>query len=252
MAVINLENITIGYESRILLENINLTFGQGELTALIGRNGTGKSTLMRTITGLSKPLKGNIYIDKQTTQNISSKKIASLISLVSTEEIKIGNLTVYDLVGIGRAPYTNWIGKLSAKDKNMVDNALSLVGMKEFRNKNIDSLSDGERQRVMIARAIAQDTPVILLDEPTAFLDLPNKYEIMLLLKSLAHDCNKTIIVSTHDLTIALELCNRILIINDKNMISGKPMELVDNGNIQSIFKGTSLYYDPVKGVSKK
>lgn len=249
MYKISLRDITIGYSPRILLKDINTAFAEGEFTAMIGQNGTGKSTLLRTMAGLMKPLGGEVLIKGEPLRGKSNKEIAALVSFVSTEEVRIGSLRVYDVVGMGRAPYTNWIGSLSAEDKKEVDDALNLVGMSEFAGKSIDSLSDGERQRVMIARSLAQDTPIILLDEPTAFLDVPNKYEISMLLKSLARTHRKTIIVSTHDLNIALEMCDKIMLIDSASVTQGTPSEIINNHDIQRIFRGTGLYYDAIKGI---
>ena len=252
MTAIELRDISIGYGSRVLLGKANLSFGQGEFCAVIGRNGTGKSTLLRTMAGLARPLAGEVLIEGEPLKGMTHTEVASRISFVSTEEVRVGNLRVYDVVGMGRAPYTNWIGTLSAQDRAVVGNALALVGMEDFAGKSIETLSDGERQRVMIARSLAQDTPVILLDEPTAFLDLPNRYEISLLLKSLAADHGKGVIVSTHDLNIVLDLCDRIVLLDEGGALCGTPAEMVDSGLIQNIFRGTSLYYDRGKGVVKK
>lgn len=241
---IELRDITLGYGDRILFENVNIGFGWGEFTGLIGRNGTGKSTLLRTIAALAKPLSGEIIVDGERLSGLSAKEIAGLISFVSTEEIRISNLKAADVVALGRAPYTNWMGTLSAEDREMVGEALELVGMTRFMNKPMDTLSDGERQRVMIARALAQDTPIILLDEPTAYLDLPNKYEICLLLRKLAHLKKKSIIFSTHDLNIAIELCDTLAIIEGGEFLYGTAGKLISNNEIQRIFEGTQLCFD--------
>jgi iron complex transport system ATP-binding protein len=243
---IELHGLTLGYENRVLFENAEIGFGWGEFTALVGRNGAGKSTLLRTIAGLSKPLGGTIVVDGHELSSLNSKEIACLISFVSTEEVKVANLKVADVVGLGRAPYTNWIGSLTAADREKVEESLELVGMREFLHKQIDTHSDGERQRVMIARALAQDTPIILLDEPTAYLDLPNRYEICLLLRRLAHTQGKSILFSTHDLSIALELCDTLAIINDGIFYYGTAEQLIEAGSIRRIFAGTSLTFDPV------
>ena len=173
---IRLQGLALGYPGRTLFENVDLSFGRGELTALIGRNGTGKSTLLRTIMGLLRPLRGSILIGQKSVHELPQRMIAAQISFVSTDDVRMGHLKVYDVVGLGRAPYTNWIGRLTDADRAAVEESLRLVGMETFGDKGIDTLSDGERQRVMIARSLAQDTPMILLDEPTAFLDLPNKH----------------------------------------------------------------------------
>lgn len=245
---IELRGLTIGYQDRVLLRDSNAGFGWGEFTALIGRNGTGKSTLLRTIAGLAKPLSGGVYMDGKPVGKMLPAEIAAAISFVSTDEVRITNLRVADVVGLGRAPYTNWIGQLTDADRLKVEESLSLVGMTHFAQKSMDRLSDGERQRVMIARALAQDTPVILLDEPTAFLDLPNKYEICLLLRTLAHDQGKCIISSTHDLSIALELCDTIAMIDDCAIRYGTTGQLVADGAIDRLFEGTPLTFNVGEG----
>lgn len=241
---IELKDLSLGYGERVLFEGANIGFGWGEFTALIGRNGTGKSTLLRTIASLLKPLNGGILINGVNLNKLSPIKIAEMISFVSTDEVKVSNLKVADVVGLGRAPYTNWIGRLTNEDRAKVNEALNLVGMSRFAAKGIDTLSDGERQRVMIARALAQDTPIILLDEPTAFLDLPNKYEICLLLRQLAHKQGKCIIFSTHDLSIAMELCDTLAMIENGTFHYGTAQSLIDNNEIQQLFNNTSLYFD--------
>lgn len=241
---IELHDLTLGYGERTLFEKANIGFGWGEFTALIGRNGTGKSTLLRTIAALVKPLAGEIIVDGRPLTEMTPREIASRISFVSTEEVRTANLRVADVVGLGRAPYTNWIGTLSTADREAVSRALTLVGMEAFAAKTMDTLSDGERQRVMIARALAQDTPIILLDEPTAFLDLPNKYEICLLLRRLAHKQGKSIIFSTHDLGIALEMCDTIAMIDSGRFVYGTAAKLVEDGDIQRLFDGTSVSFD--------
>ncbi len=241
---IELHDLKLGYRGRTLFEHANIGFGWGEFTGLIGRNGTGKSTLLRTIAGLSKPLHGEITIDGKPLSGLSPRRVAEVISFVSTEEVRISNLRVADVVGLGRAPYTNWIGRLTDDDRAHVERSLSLVGMSAFAEKGMDTLSDGERQRVMIARALAQDTPIILLDEPTAFLDLPNRYEICLLLRELAHKQGKTIIFSTHDLSIALELCDTLAVIEGGTFHYGTASRLVETSAIQRLFEHTSVRFD--------
>lgn len=241
---VQLHGLTLGYGDRILFENADIGFGWGEFTALIGRNGTGKSTLLRTIAALAKPIKGCITVNGRRLDSLSRRDIAALIGFVSTDEVRVENLKVSDVVSLGRAPYTNWVGALTAEDKDKVNYALALVGMREFTSKGIDTLSDGERQRVMIARALAQDTPIILLDEPTAFLDLPNKYDIGLLLRRLAHEEGKCIIFSTHDLNIALELCDTIAMIDSGRFYHGTTDMLVESGVLGRLFENTALEFD--------
>lgn len=241
---VELRGLTLGYGQRVLFADADLGFGWGEFTALIGRNGTGKSTLLRTIASLAKPLSGEIVIEGRPLEDMTTREIASRISFVSTDEVRITNLKAADVVALGRAPYTNWIGSLNAEDRDKVSESLALVGMKALAFKAMDTLSDGERQRVMIARALAQDTPIILLDEPTAFLDLPNRYEICLLLRELAHKQKKTIIFSTHDLSVALELCDTLAVIENGQFHYGTADTLIKNGDIQRLFDDTSVQFD--------
>lgn len=247
---VSLHGLTLGYPGRELFSDADVGFGQGEFTALIGRNGTGKSTLLRTIAGLLKPLAGYVEVDGRGLDSLGNKERASLISFVSTEDIRVAGLKVYDVVGLGRAPYTNWIGMLSDLDHREVRKALHLVGMADFAGHSVDTLSDGERQRVMIARSLAQNTPIILLDEPTAFLDLPNKYDISLLLRSLAHEHGKTVIFSTHDMNIALELCDMVVMINGGRFTYGTTEQIISRGDLDRLFEGTSVVFDLQKGVT--
>ena len=245
---IELHDVTLGYGERVLMADANVGFGWGELTALVGRNGTGKSTLLRTIAALARPQKGYITIGGKDSAELSMREVASRIAFVSTEDVRVQNLHVWDVVSLGRAPYTNWVGRLTEEDKTKVRESLRLVGMEAFAEASMDSLSDGERQRVMIARALAQDTPIILLDEPTAFLDLPNKYEICLLLKKLAHKEGKCILFSTHDLSIAIELCDTIAVIEGGKFHYGTAEMLIEEGVMQRIFNSAQIEFDRERG----
>lgn len=211
--MIELRDFSIGYGSRQLLAGVSTRFPGGCLTALIGRNGSGKSTLLRTIAGLNPRYQGDILIDGQNLRSLSAPQLARRVAFVNTERTRIPNLRCRDVVAIGRAPYTNWIGRMQETDREAVESALEAVGMADYAGRTMDTMSDGECQRVMIARALAQDTPTILLDEPTSFLDIPNRYELVNLLLSLAHDRGKCILFSTHELPLALELCDSIALI---------------------------------------
>ena len=202
--MIELKELTLGYGQRTLLEMVNARMTGGQLIALLGRNGAGKSTLLRAMMGLEKPQSGEIILQGKKITSLKPEKLARNISFVTTDKVRIANLRCKDVVSMGRAPYTNWIGQLRPEDEMRVDTAIQLVGMSAYAEKTMDKMSDGECQRIMIARALAQDTPVILLDEPTAFLDLPNRYELCLLLKRLAQEEDKCILFSTHDLDIEL------------------------------------------------
>ncbi|MDE6331270.1 MAG: ABC transporter ATP-binding protein [Muribaculaceae bacterium] len=224
--LIEVKGLTLAYGKRELVHDACAEFRAGHLIALIGRNGSGKSTLLRAMAGLKNDYKGRIEVSGNNLHRIHAAGLSRLIAFVGTGRARVERFTCYDLVALGRAPYTNWIGSLGDSDRAAVEAALEAVGMTAYAGRMLDSLSDGECQRVMIARALAQDTPVILLDEPTSFLDLPNRYELVSLLASLAHERKKCIIYSTHELDIALEHSDRIGLINPPELITGTPDEL--------------------------
>ena len=207
--MIRLDNISLSYGSRTILRDVSLHLGKGELCALVGRNGAGKSTLLRALTS-----NNNTLIDGTPLGKLSPEKMAQMVAIVTTERIRIENLLVEDLVAMGRAPYTNWVGHLQDIDRQVVSEAIEMVGLADFAKRETSSLSDGEMQRAMIARAIAQQTPVILLDEPTAFLDIPTRFEVCRLLADLAHKEGKCILFSTHDLDSAMPVCDSMAIID--------------------------------------
>ena len=250
---IELKNLSIGYEQsggiRLeILKGIDFSASPGEMVALIGRNGIGKSTLLRTIVGFQKYFSGNIKLNGQELSAINTRKIARIISFVSTESIRVANMTVFDLVAFGRFPYTNWIGRLTDDDKQKVSMAIHKVGLGGFENRYVIQLSDGERQRAMIARSLAQDTPVIILDEPTAFLDVSNKYEIFHLLQALAKEKGKTVIISTHDLNIALREVDKLWIVTETENYQGAPEDTVLNGWPEKLFKNENIGFDLQEG----
>ncbi len=227
--MIRLEDINVGYGSRTLLEGASATFERGTLTALLGRNGAGKSTLLRAVAALGKVESGVIRLCGDDIRTLDAEQIARRISFVTTDKVRIPNLTCEDVVALGRAPYTNWIGRMQDIDHEIVAKALAAVGISEFACKTMDAMSDGECQRVMIARALAQQTPVILLDEPTAFLDLPTRHEVCALLRRLAHTEGKTILFSTHDLDIAMAQCDMAAIIDSPRLLHKPVSEVRDN-----------------------
>lgn len=211
--MIELRDVSIGYGKRELLASCNALFAPSSLTALVGRNGSGKSTLLRAMAGLGKITSGEIIIDGNV-RFASPTQRARSVAFVNTQRVRIANMRCRDLVALGRAPYTDWVGRLVPNDSDIIHQALATVGMLDFADRRLDTMSDGECQRVMIARALAQDTPNILLDEPTSFLDIPNRHELMRLLRDLAHESNKTIILSTHELDLALSTADTIALIN--------------------------------------
>lgn len=242
--MIELKELTVGYGQRTLLDKVSAQLTGGQLVALLGRNGTGKSTLLRAMMGLEKPQGGAILLQEKNIVSLKPEELARNISFVTTDKVRIANLRCEDVVSMGRAPYTNWIGQLQPEDKERVAEAMRLVGMSDYAEKTMDKMSDGECQRIMIARALAQDTPVILLDEPTAFLDLPNRYELCLLLKKLAQKEGKCILFSTHDLDIALSLCDTIMLIDNPHLYALPTPEMVASGHIERLFRNESITFD--------
>ncbi len=242
--MIRLENIKLGYDKTVLLENVSAVMSTGELVALVGRNGTGKSTLLRAVAGLGRILEGSVYLNGHNIAEILPGQLAKTVAFVTTERIRIANLRCKDVVALGRAPYTNWIGRMQMQDTEIVNRSLALVGMENYADRTMDRMSDGECQRIMIARALAQDTPVILLDEPTAFLDLPNRYELCLLLRNLAHRENKCILFSTHELDIALTMCDSIALIETPVLHYLSTPEMVGSGKIERLFSNSSVTFD--------
>ena len=234
--MITLHNITLAYGDRTLVENGSAEFAAGELTALVGRNGAGKSTLLRAVTAIEPPKSGEVLLDGTNAAAMPPEAIARTISFVGTEKVRIANLRCEDIVAIGRAPYTNWIGRMQAADRRIVADALQAVGMEAFAARSIDTLSDGECQRIMIARALAQQTPTIVLDEPSAFLDIPTRFEICRLLQRLAHDEGKCILFSTHDLDAAMPVCDSVAVISDRTITKLPAAEIRRQGIIERLF----------------
>ncbi len=243
--ILTAENLTVGYKSKRVLSNLNLTLKTGELTCLLGPNGAGKSTLIRTLSGIQPALEGQTLFFEKEVNLISKKDLATKLSMVLTEKANPGNLTAFAVVALGRFPYTSWLGNLSKQDTEKIKWAMQATGTVEFANIHIAELSDGERQKVMIARALAQDTPVIYLDEPTAHLDLPNRIEIFHLLKKLASEEDKAILLSTHEMNMALTSADNLWLINqDKTISTGVPEDLVINGAFEKAFSKDQMYFD--------
>lgn len=241
---ISLKNLTLAYGAHTLLHDVSAEIPQASLTALIGRNGTGKSTLLRTIAGLSRPAAGEIRLCGRPLATLPPRRLAATVSFVTTDKMRIADLRCEDMVALGRAPYTDWIGRMQENDRTIVHRALETAGIAHLARKTMDTLSDGECQRAMIARALAQDTPVMLLDEPTAFLDLPNRYALVSLLRRLARDNGKCILFSTHDLDIALNLCDTAMLIDTPALHHRPAAEIVANGLIERLFAGEGLKFD--------
>ena len=251
--MIRFQSLSLGYGSRILIDSLSATVKRGELTALVGRNGTGKSTLLRAITGLGERIGGDILLGDKSIDSLSTAELATMVAFVTTDKVRIANLRCRDVVALGRAPYTNWIGRMQEQDEEIVMRSMELVGMSDYADKTMDRMSDGECQRIMIARALAQQTPIILLDEPTAFLDMPNRYELCTLLQRLAHEEQKCILFSTHELDIALALCDSIALISPPQLHLLPTEEMVKSGYIEKLFTSGIVNFDPtIRSVSIK
>lgn len=246
--MIELRNITLAFDSRTLIDNGSALFERGSLVALLGRNGTGKSTLLRAIASLGRTTTGSITIDGMEVGDIPAATLARKVAFVNTERVDVEALSVHDLVAIGRAPYTDWMGRIGAEDEAVIERAMTVAGILSMRDRRVDTLSDGECQRVMIARALAQDTPAILLDEPTSFLDLPNRYELCTLLRRLAHEEHKCVIFSTHELDIALSLADSIALVDTPHLKHLATEEMVRSGNIERLFDSDYVSFDATTG----
>ena len=212
---LTITNVSIGYGQKVIVEDISATFHPGELTCLLGRNGTGKSTLLRTLAGFQPYLSGEITIGDRFIGDFERKELAKTVGIVLTTQTDLQDISVEELVALGRSPYTGFFGNLSADDRKMVKKAISLVGISELKDRRLKSLSDGERQKAMIAKTLAQETPVILLDEPTAFLDFQSRVELFRLLNTLAHDEKKIILMTTHDVHCALRFCEKVWLLRE-------------------------------------
>lgn len=236
--MIELRNFSIGYDGHDLLCDVNATIGKGRLTALIGRNGSGKSTLIRAIAGLNRHYSGEVWIDGCRVTDMPVSRMARMLALVTTERTRIAHLRCEDVVAVGRAPYTNWMGRMQEADRKIVMESLERVGMAAYAERTMDKMSDGECQRIMIARALAQTTSVVLLDEPTSFLDLPNRYELCTLLARLAHEEGKCVLFSTHELDIALSVADTIALVDSSRLVCVSAGEFRQNGYMERIFQG--------------
>jgi iron complex transport system ATP-binding protein len=251
-------DLTVGYrqgrKTFVVQQQLQLEAPGGAFITLIGPNGCGKSTLLRTLAGLQKPLGGEVFLQQENDlqQNIVDLSLAErsrLLGLVLTETVRLPHMTVYQLVAMGRHPYTTFSGRLGVTDREMIERSLEMVHLEGFAHRQVSELSDGERQRVLIAKALAQDTPLIFLDEPTSFLDLPNRIEIMLLLKKLSKEMGKTILISTHEIDLAIRVADLIWLMEPQKPVrSGSPQVLLANGSIQAVFHADSFGFDPDSG----
>lgn len=246
-----IDNLSTGYEAasshegrKVLASGMNARLGVGCLTCLIGVNGAGKSTLLRTMAGLQPAINGQIELMGKSLADYDVRALSRLVSVVLTDEIPEQALTAYELVAMGRMPYTGYWGTLHRRDVKMVEQALAMVGMTDFSHRRLHSLSDGERQKLMIAKALAQDTDVILLDEPVAFLDFPSKVWVLRLLSRVAREQGRSVLLSIHDLELALQIADRLWLLDGHNFVEGEPRVLAADGKIDFLFQGAGIQFN--------
>ncbi len=246
--IIETKDLTIGYSSKkndiVIASNLNIKISAGKFICLLGKNGIGKSTLLRTLTNVQPSLKGNVFINDKNLKYINNSELSKEMSLVLTERLPDSNLSVFEIVALGRQPYTNWVGKLTEKDLHHIKNALKQTDTNHLIKRKHYELSDGQLQKVLIARALAQNTNLIFLDEPTAHLDIHHTIETFSLLKKLAEKFNKTIIISTHEINLALELANELWLMTPSDFISGKTSDLIQQNKISQLFDSKHIKYN--------
>lgn len=249
--VLHTENLSIGYRSKksetVIATGISISLESGKLISLVGANGIGKSTLLRTLTGIQPPILGDVLLGEKPIGGYSSAELAQQLSLVLTEKLPPSNLSVFELVALGRQPYTNWIGKLSPEDIVLVNEALQLTGTSHLSAKKHFQISDGQLQNVLVARALAQNTPLIVLDEPTTHLDLQHKAAMFKLLKKLSAETGKCILFSTHDIDMAIQLSDEIIVMTPGNIVQSDPKKLTDDGVFDRLFPDKSIVFDREK-----
>ena len=251
-SVLHTENLSIGYSEKksetVIASNINISLERGKLIALVGANGIGKSTLLRTITGIQKPLLGTVLLRQQPIESYSISAMARELSIVLTEKLPPGNLTVYELIALGRQPYTNWIGKLTDEDLLKIQMAIDLTEVGHLTDKKHYEISDGQLQKVLVARALAQDTPLIILDEPTTHLDLLHKVSLFRLLKKLSRETGKCILFSTHDIDMAIQLSDEMIVMMPGKLVQENPSNLIASGIFDALFKDENIVFDAERG----
>lgn len=253
MTILKSSNLKIGYGSglnaKAVADGLNFSLEKGSLTCILGPNGVGKSTLIKTIMGQMPALEGEIFLDEKPLQSYTQQAIAKKIAVVLTDKVRSGSLSVYQLVSLGRIPHTGWLGRLSAKDQEAVEWAIAATQIEYLRALPVSELSDGQLQKVMIARALAQESDLIILDEPTAHLDLINRIEIMEMLRRLAHQAQKAVLVVTHDLEIAIQTADMFWLMQCASpLVIGSPEDLILDGRINLLFPGDRYFFDPNLG----
>lgn len=250
--VLHTENLSIGYHSKkgdnLIAANVDVSLYKGKLVSLIGANGIGKSTLLRTLTGIQKPLSGKVWLNGNPINEQSAGEIARQLSMVLTEKLPPSNLTVFELVALGRQPYTNWIGTLTTADRDKIDLAMRLTQIEHLSDRKHYEISDGQLQKVLIARALAQDTPLIVLDEPSTHLDLLHKVSLLRLLTKLTRETGKCILFSTHDIDLAVQTSDEMIVMTAGKIMQDSPEKLIKDGIFDLLFGSEQLIFDSQKG----
>jgi iron complex transport system ATP-binding protein len=250
--ILKTKQLSIGYKTKkvetVIASNINFELQKGQLIGLVGANGIGKSTLLRTLINVQPALSGAIVLNGKDLKSTSNLELAKQLSIVLTEPLSSKNLSVYELVSLGRHPYTNWIGNLSSEDLVIINDALALVNLSELKDKKCYELSDGQLQKVMIARALAQDTDLIVLDEPTTHLDMYHKAYILKLLQRLTKETGKTILFSSHEIDLAIQLSDSMIVMKENEIICDQPCNLISQGVFDSLFPKDLISFDNSTG----
>ncbi|WP_299526269.1 ABC transporter ATP-binding protein [Winogradskyella sp.] len=250
--ILKASELSIGYKAKkaesVVASNINFELEKGQLIGLVGANGIGKSTLLRTLIKVQPALSGSTILNGKDLKSTTSLELAKQLSIVLTEPISSKNLLVYELVALGRHPYTNWIGSLTESDIAIVNNALKLVNIEDLKTKRCYELSDGQLQKVMLARALAQDTDIIVLDEPTTHLDMYHKAYILKLLQKLTKETGKTILFSSHEIDLAIQLCDTMIVMQSDKVIFDEPCNLISEGVFASLFPSDLIVFDTTSG----
>jgi iron complex transport system ATP-binding protein len=253
--ILKAEQLSIGYKTNtmetVVTSAINFELQKGQLIGLVGANGIGKSTLLRTLIKVQPALSGSILLNGKNLKSVSNLDLAKQLSIVLTEPLTSKNLSVYELVALGRHPYTNWIGTLSDDDTAKVNQALGLVNISDLKDKRCYELSDGQLQKVMIARALSQDTDLIVLDEPTTHLDMYHKAYILKLLQKLTKETGKTILFSSHEIDLAIQLCDSMIVMKENKVICDQPCNLISLGIFDSLFPKDLISFDKMTGSFK-
>ena len=250
--ILQTQHLSIGYSSKaqtkVIASDVSIQLEQGKLIGLVGANGIGKSTLLRTLTGIQKSLSGTVLLNEKPIDSFEPLALAQQISVVLTEKLPPSNLTVYELIALGRQPYTNWLGKLAEEDKIQIENAISLTEIGHLIHQKYYEISDGQLQKVLIARALAQDTPLIVLDEPATHLDLLHKVSLFKLLKKLTVEARKCILFSTHDIDLAIQLSDEMIVMTKEKVLQNQPCNLILDGTFSNLFLSENILFDSEKG----